>query len=487
MADKENDQQKSIFNHQTIFEKYKISSQIGKGSFGTVYSGVNIITKEQIAVKTEMRGSKNQNCLLESEAYKLVTLRGFKGIPKVFQFGKIKGYNVLVMELLGKSLSDLFSHMQKRFSLETVCILANDMIRLIEYVHEKKILHRDIKPDNFMMGRGDKEDTLYLIDFGLAKKYITSNGSHIPMKTGKSITGTARYCSVYTHQGLEQSRRDDLESIGYVLMFFLRGNLPWQGVKVKDGEKHYEKIGNVKMNTSVDELCENYPEELKYYFNYVKQLEFEEEPNYNFLLELFEGILTKYCKGCKTSKISNKMRSQMLDWKNKNKTTNPISNSGNMNKMIKNKVLKRGLSKQKSTFNNGRTSMISSHISKYAVGSSNGNQINNNTNNNYNNIYIKKGTDGSSNKNSPNYFRKSFGKQRTYNNNNSGLPNLMLTKDTKDTKDDTKNLSEGNAEKEDNNHQIELNNNINKTKDKIKNNNKINNKKNKVHCQCIIY
>lgn len=466
MAEKENDTKRNTFPYQILFDKYKVSSQIGKGSFGTVFSGVNTTTQETVAIKTEVKGAKNQNCLLESEAYRLSSLKGFKGIPKVYQYGKVKGYNVLVMELLGKSLNELFNKMNRKFSLQTVCILANDMIRLIEYVHEHSILHRDIKPDNFMMGRGDKEDILYLIDFGLAKKYI-SNGTHIPMKTGKSITGTARYCSVYTHQGFEQSRRDDLESIGYVLMYFLRGNLPWQGVRVKEGEKHYEKIGNVKMNTSVDELCEGFPEEIKYYFNYVKQLEFEEEPNYNFLLELFEGVLIKYCKGVKTSKITPKNKGQFLDWKCGNRHT--VSNT----KQQKNKNYKRGfsLSKQKSMINNGRTSMMSSHLSKYAS--------NNNTNN-------KKGTDDSSNKKSNTLFRKTYGKQRTFNTNTNIVSNLMLTKDTKETKDDTKNISDGN-ENENNNDNIKS-----KERDKSANDNKRkskspNNTQSKIHCQCIIF
>ena len=196
-------------------------------------------------------------------------------------------------------------------------------------------------------------------------------------------------------------------------MYFLRGNLPWQGVRVKEGEKHYEKIGNVKMNTSVDELCEGFPEEIKYYFNYVKQLEFEEEPNYNFLLELFEGVLIKYCKGVKTSKITPKNKGQFLDWKCGNRHT--VSNT----KQQKNKNYKRGfsLSKQKSMINNGRTSMMSSHLSKYAS--------NNNTNN-------KKGTDDSSNKKSNTLFRKTYGKQRTFNTNTNIVSNLMLTKDTKE-------------------------------------------------------
>ena len=248
----------------------------------------------------------------------IIIIKLFKntiGIPKVYEFGKVDGFNILVMEQLGKSLNQLFISQNRRFSLKTVCILGIDMLKIIQHVHSKNQIHRDIKPDNFMIGRDNTRDTLYLIDFGLAKRYILSNGQHIPYKTGKSMTGTARYCSIYTHQGIEQSRRDDLESIGYVLLFFLRGNLPWQGIKAKSNDKHYEKIGNVKQSTSVQELCNGFPNELCDYFNYVKQLEFIEDPDYNLLVQIFEHILKKYCD-CKyvNNGVNNSARHNLFDW-----------------------------------------------------------------------------------------------------------------------------------------------------------------------------
>jgi len=297
-----------FFPYSTLFNKYKIISQIGKGSFGTVYSASNIFNLETVAIKTEIN-QKNRN-LLQSEYNKLNVLQGFNGIPKIYEFIQIKEYNILIMELLGKSLSELFILCKKKFSLKTVCFLAINMIEIMEYVHNHKIIHRDIKPDNYMIGRSKNNNNIYLIDFGLAKNYIINN-IHIPFKKGKSMTGTARYCSVYTHQGIEQSRRDDLESIGYILIYFLRGNLPWQGIKAKEGEKHYERIGKLKESISIEELCEGFPEEIVYYFNYVKQLEFEDEPNYNFLSELFEKILKKYC-GIKYN--SNLNKNSIYDW-----------------------------------------------------------------------------------------------------------------------------------------------------------------------------
>lgn len=164
------------------------------------------------------------------------------------------------MEILGKSLEDLFNLCSRKYSLKTVCILGIEMMKKIQWVHEKNHIHRDIKPDNFMMGIGPNEDKLYAIDFGLAKKYRSStNKGHIPFKTNKNITGTARYCSINTHKGYEQSRRDDLESIGYVLIYFLKGSLPWQGLKCKQGEDHYEKIHEKKRATPTSELCKDIP------------------------------------------------------------------------------------------------------------------------------------------------------------------------------------------------------------------------------------
>lgn len=141
------------------------------------------------------------------------------------------------------------------------------MIKRIEYTHDKNHIHRDIKPDNFMMGINSTENSLFIIDFGLAKKYRSSTKKgHIAFKTNKNITGTARYCSINTHRGYEQSRRDDLESIGYVLVYFLKGILPWQGIKCRQDEDHYTKIFERKKVTSVEDLCKGFPSKIFFYF-----------------------------------------------------------------------------------------------------------------------------------------------------------------------------------------------------------------------------
>ncbi|VDK89143.1 unnamed protein product [Litomosoides sigmodontis] len=197
----------------------------------------------------------------------------------------------MVMELLGPSLEDLFNFCSRKFTLKTVLLLADQMLSRIEYIHSRDFIHRDIKPDNFLMGLGRKGNLVYIIDFGLAKKYRYGRGhAHIPYRENKNLTGTARYASVNTHLGIEQSRRDDIESLGYVLMYFNRGTLPWQGLKAATKRQKYDKISEKKMTTPVEELCAGYPEAFAAYLKYCKCLSFEEQPDYSHLRQLFRNL-----------------------------------------------------------------------------------------------------------------------------------------------------------------------------------------------------
>ena len=201
-------------------------------------------------------------------------------------------FNILVMELLGKSLEDIFQSQQKKFTLKTVCMVGIQMLDRLEFVHCKNIIHRDIKPDNFVLGLDNKSHIIYLLDFGLSKKFRSSRThQHIKFSVNKKLTGTARYASINALKGCEQSRRDDLEAIGYVLMYFLRGSLPWQGLHVNKGEDRYKKILIKKKGTTPEELCKGFPKEFADYIHYTRNLEFEADPDYKYLRGLLTTVL----------------------------------------------------------------------------------------------------------------------------------------------------------------------------------------------------
>ena len=196
------------------------------------------------------------------------------------------------MELLGKSLEELFKAQNKHFSIKTTCMLGIQMVDRLEYLHSCRYIHRDVKPDNFCMGIGDKSHIVYIIDFGLSKKYWSSQyQGHIPLNTGKSLTGTARYASINALDGYEQSRRDDLESLGYILVYFLKGSLPWQGLKVSHKGERFKKILEVKKQCSAKELCEGFPKEIEDFITYTRRLEFREVPDYNYLRNLLRNAI----------------------------------------------------------------------------------------------------------------------------------------------------------------------------------------------------
>ncbi|KAA0036713.1 casein kinase I [Cucumis melo var. makuwa] len=275
-----------------VGNKFKLGRKIGSGSFGEIYLGTNIQTNEEVAIKLENVKTKHPQLLYESKLYKI--LQGGTGIPNVRWFGVEGDYNVLVIDLLGPSLEDLFNFCSRKLSLKTVLMLADQMINRVEFVHSKSFLHRDIKPDNFLMGLGRRANQVYAIDFGLAKKYRdTSTHQHIPYRENKNLTGTARYASMNTHLGIEQSRRDDLESLGYVLMYFLRGSLPWQGLKAGTKKQKYEKISEKKVSTSIEALCRGYPTEFASYFHYCRSLRFDDKPDYAYLKRLFRDLFIR--------------------------------------------------------------------------------------------------------------------------------------------------------------------------------------------------
>ncbi|WMV48013.1 hypothetical protein MTR67_041398 [Solanum verrucosum] len=283
---------------------YKLGRKVGKGYFAELYLGINVLTEEEVAVKLESTKTEHPQLHYESKLYRL--LQGGTGIPNVRWFGVEGEYNAMVIDPLGPSLEDLFNYCNRRFTLKTALMLADQLINRIEFMHSRGFLHRDIKPETFLMGIGRKAnqalanwpgvhffqfpgtmlkilcivqlhilgniflELVYIIDYALAKKYRDhETHEHIPFRENKRPTGTARYSSVSTDLGVEQSRRDDLECLGYVLMYFLRGSLPWQGLKADGKKQKYDKITEKKMLTPI---------------------EFEDEPDYSYLKRLFRHL-----------------------------------------------------------------------------------------------------------------------------------------------------------------------------------------------------
>ena len=267
---------------------FKSTDRLGGGSFGQIYKGINIKTKEEVAIKIESKNIETPQLIHESKILKV--LKDNEGFPKVFLVTPLDDVLIMVMELLGDNLQKLIQNQpEKKFTLKTTLMLGIQILKRIKTLHENNFIHRDIKPENFTVGLKKMNNIIYMIDYGLTRKYCDSHKTHIPYKEGKNLTGTALYASIYTHKGIEQSRRDDLESLGYMLIYFCKGVLPWMDVKAKNKVGKYKKIMEKKIEMKPDILCQGLPDEIKQYFNYVRELQFTEEPNYEFLLGLFNN------------------------------------------------------------------------------------------------------------------------------------------------------------------------------------------------------
>ena len=273
--------------NKIFFKKYKTVKLISKSKFSSIYEGINIKTKEKIAIKLE---EKNKYNLLEKEAYTLFSIKGY-GIIDLLSFGKNTKYNIMIQPLLGDSIHNFFLSQFKNFSLSDICLISLQCLERIEWIHKNDIIHRDIKPDNFLFGIKDPR-TIYLIDFGLSKKYRSKRTlKHIKYCYTRKIVGTARYTSINSLRGYEMSRRDDLESFYYMVIFFILKKLPWQDIKANSRVEKYHKILELKFIFDIDDYKILLPNEIIKMFKYVKKLKFEETPNYSMIKNSFKSIL----------------------------------------------------------------------------------------------------------------------------------------------------------------------------------------------------
>lgn len=275
-------------NKKKLMDQYQVIKQIGSGSFGEVYYAKCTTSNKYVAAKIEDINKHTHKIINEYNIYKELEKNGFtKGIPRIYDLVQTPLFNCMFMQLLGSNLEELFVTYSRKFSMPTVLNIAIQIVTLLENLHNAHYIHRDIKPNNFLIGLNNRKNRIYIMDFGLSKKYIDRNNKHIEFKNNKLLIGTARYVSINIHMGIESSRRDDLESVGYMLIYFLKGSLPWQGSKAQNGKKHYEVIGEIKMTTSIDTLCKDLPECFKEYLMYCRELAFEDKPDYKYLRNLF--------------------------------------------------------------------------------------------------------------------------------------------------------------------------------------------------------
>ena len=273
--------------------KARVLELINQGSFGDIHRGVMLETDEEVVVKLEKQRAPWPQLLAEADIYR--HLQGGAGIPK-FYWGGLYDYapfyNVLVIEYLGPNIQDLFAYCHHKFSLKTVLMLADQMLDIIRFIHENRFIYRDIKPDNFLIGRGADTHRIYIVDFGLAKKYVRGQGlrRHSSIHYCHPMVGTTRYASLHAHRGEDLAPRDDMESFAYVWAYLLRGNLPWQGIKSECKEDKFAAIKEAKLTVSSETLCEGLPSEFASYLEFTKHMKMDETPNYRKIKAKFRAL-----------------------------------------------------------------------------------------------------------------------------------------------------------------------------------------------------
>lgn len=286
-----------------VKDRFIIETRIGGGSFGEVYKGYDERTKKPVAFKIEHAVSRFQ--LVYHEGKTLKELQNGKRIPKLYWYGRDGQFNFLVMELLGISVEQILERHKYSLPLKKCTPIFRQMMKRIEYLHKHDIIHRDVKCENFVLSRDNNEKKVYIIDFGLSKPYtIVKGGVHIPYRENKGLTGTVRYASINSHLGIESSRRDDIESLIYVFIYMIKGELPWQGITATTRNERHMLIRDRKVKIPIDELCKHCPYQIGEMLAYTRSLKFSETPDYKFLNRKLRDIYQTFSTfGSKSSKV----------------------------------------------------------------------------------------------------------------------------------------------------------------------------------------
>ena len=286
----------SIRKDLVISDHYELDEKLGDGAYGEVWRAKDMRTGEQFAVKFEEVSEKHQQLYAEFKLYLWFhcdkRAKGL-GIPKSHAYLTIGNKNIMMMDLLGKSLNNLWKDCGKEFSLKTVLTVGIEIMRILEFVHSRGILHRDIKPDNFAVWRNDKSWQIAILDFGLARKYLQPRGRHIECREGRPLTGTSKYLSINNHRGIEHSRRDDLESLVYMLIELANGSLPWSKLKGKDLNETCKMMQACKESLSESDICVGVSSGFTELLFLVKNLKFEEKPDYEKYVNLMKERFKK--------------------------------------------------------------------------------------------------------------------------------------------------------------------------------------------------
>ena len=354
MAKKEEESEPDEFlqENKVIFKKYKPIVKIDHGSFGNIYKVIRLNDQKEFALKIEKKNIPVK--YLESEAYYLFNLQKGYGFPKLISFGKIKKYNILIETLLGKSLYNMYFKTENKCNLADTCLIGLQILERLEYIHSQNLVYRDVKPENFLIGIDDP-NIIYIIDFGLCKKYRSSKtGKHILPGLTKRFNGTISYVSPNVFKGKEASRRDDLISLGYMLLYLIRKSIPkFPFFKDLNRQQYYE-ILSFKESYDEGKLFKGLPQEINEYIKYTKNLKFEQDPDYSFLRSLFTKMLSGISLDYRNIKFSwiDPSKKELIGMTRKNSSRRRSPLSKLYKRMIDKMITKRNLKSTKYNINN---------------------------------------------------------------------------------------------------------------------------------------